>query len=153
MGRDTFWGCCWHIEEIRSCSSSFILYDSLPLQSRQIPKQTWESVGTHFSMQMLRWEKCVCVCVSVTVTLIHTTPQTCFLRGLLQTQPQAVCVRSGHVYLCACIFHPASDLSLTGPAENERTHQTAHLSLNVHRFYPCNFPHGSGIQIHAGDHT
>lgn len=107
-------------------------------------KQTWESDGTHFSMQMLQWEKCVCVCVGVTVTLIHTTPQSVFLRGPLQTQPQAVCVRSGHVYLCACVLQPASDLSLTGPAENERTHQTAHLSLNVHRFYPCNFPHGSG---------
>lgn len=114
-------------------------------------EQTWESASGHFAMQMLQWEKSVCVSVTVTPHINHTSKATCSLRGLLQTQPRAVCACSGHVCLSACIFHSASDLSPTGPSENDSAHQTAHLHLNVHRFYPSNFPHGSGIQIHTVD--
>ncbi len=97
-------------------------------------------------------EVCVCQCDSYS-DIRHTSKAACSLRGLLQTQPRAVCACSGHVCLSACIFHSASDLSPIGPEENDSTHQTAHPHLNVHRFNPSNFPHGSGIQIHTGDPT
>lgn len=90
------------------------------------------------------------VFVSVTVALTYTTPQRQpVLSEAYFKQPWAVCVcsGSGHVCLSACIFHSASDLYPTGPEENDSTHQTPHLHLNVHRFYPSNFPHGLGIQI------
>lgn len=104
-------------------------------------------------MQMLQWEKSVCV--NVTVALTYTTPQRqrVLSEAYFKHSPRAVCACSGHVCLSACIFHSASDLSPTGPEENDSTHQTAHLHLNVHRFYPSNFPHGSGIPIHTGDPT
>lgn len=102
-------------------------------------------------MQMLQWERSVCQCDSYS-HIHHTSKAACSLQGLLQTQPQAVCVCSGHVCLSACISHFV-DLSPTGPEDNDSTHQTAHLHLNVHRFYPSNFPHGSGKQIHTGNPT
>jgi len=35
----------------------------------------------------------------------------------------------------------------------DSSHPAPHLHLNVHRFYPSDFPHGSGMQIHTDDST
>ena len=112
--------------------------------------QTWESASRHFAMQMLIWENSVCDSYTHTH---HTSNTTCSLRGLLQTQPRAVCVCSGHVGRSACISHSASDLFPTGPEQSDSTQQTAHLHLSVQRYYPSNFSHVSGIQTTAADPT
>lgn len=67
-----------------------------------------------------------------------------FSEAHFKHSPGAVCGCSGHVFLSACIFHSASDLSPAG-------RQAAHLNLNVRGFYPSNFPHGAGIQTDTGD--
>lgn len=94
----------------------------------------------------------VCQCDSYS-HIRHNSKAARSLRGLLQTRPRAICAFCGHVCLSASIFHFASDLSPTGPKGDGSTHQTAHLHLNVHAFYPSNFPYGSRIQIHTGDLT
>lgn len=62
MGRDTFWDIISTVVAgilRRSVHALVVLLCTTHCHYRA--KQTWESVGTHFSMQMLRWEKCVCV--------------------------------------------------------------------------------------------
>lgn len=76
----------------------------------------------------------------------HSSKATCFSPRPTSNSPGAVCSCSGHVFLSACTFHSASDLSPAG-------RHAAHLNLNVRGFYPSNFPHGAGIQTDTGDLT
>lgn len=104
-------------------------------------------------MQMLQWEKSLFV--NVTVTLIYATPQRqrVLSEAYFKHSPGlSVYALVMSAYLVV-FFSLLLNLSPTGLKGNDSTHQTAHLHLNAHRFYPSNFPRGSGLQIHPGDPT
>lgn len=93
------------------------------------------------------------VCVSVTVILLPTiTLRHSFLWGPLQTQPRG-CLPLLWSCLPICLYFPPH-LWFCLPQDPDRmkeTGPTAHVPLMCIDFYLSNFPHGSGIQIHAGD--
>lgn len=95
----------------------------------------------------------VCECDSYSATH-HHSETLCFLWGPLQTQP-----RGSLTLLWSCLpicsYFPTHlwFCLLQDPEGMKETRQTAHVILMCIDFYPSNFPHGSGIQTHAGDHA